>query len=282
MQSVVCCVRVARRLRAAARRLGAGPAAAPAAPVPLPKLGFVGGGRMASAMVGGLLASGLVPASDIFVSDPNQRARDRLLAAHPGVTATADNAAVAREAGLVVLAVKPQSLKHVMGDLHGQFRADGVLLSVVAGATMEQLAAAAGLPAVVRCMPNTPAAVLHSMSVWAATPAVTDASRAAIRQFLRTFGSEIFVADEGLLDMATALSGSGPAYFLLVLESLIDTGVHLGFTREQARTLVVQTMLGSARLAAASDRHLADLRNDITSPGARAWGAAPLSFRLLR
>jgi pyrroline-5-carboxylate reductase len=229
-------------------------------------LAFVGGGAMAGAMIGGLLNARVVSAKDIAASDPHdERARD--LEARFGVTTTTDNVRAAKQADVVVLAVKPQMLRFVLKELRGKLRRDALVLSIVAGARMDSIAHGLKHAAVVRSMPNTPAQVAEGMTVWTASTAVTPAQRAEAQQILRAFGKELYVADENFLDMATAISGSGPSYVFLFMEALIDAAVHLGFSRDDARMLVTQTVRGSAMYAEQSTSHPAEMRNLVTSPG---------------
>lgn len=238
----------------------------------------IGAGRMASAMVGGILSSGLVPTKHIHVSDTNSAARLRLQRKYPHVEVSASNAEAVRGADVVVLAIKPQSVQAVLEGMAASIEPQAVLVSLVAGKSIEQLQQLTSpTQAIVRCMPNTPAVVNRSMTVWTTQAALLQLRptlRHSVSHLLQTFGSELYVNDEALLDMATALSGTGPAYFFMIMEAMVDTGVHLGFSREMARTLVVHTMRGASELAIQlEDAHLATLRNDITSPAGTSAAA---------
>jgi pyrroline-5-carboxylate reductase len=183
------------------------------------------------------------------------------------------NAEAVRGADIVVLAVKPQMLVRVMRDV-GPALTDGqVVLSIVAGATLRTLTVGLDHPAVVRAMPNTPSQIRRGIAVWAASSACTSAQRELARRVLRAIGHEKEVADEAFVAMATALSGTGPTYLFAVMEALVDAGVHMGFPRELAHDLVVETLIGSAEYAAASDLHPAQLRNLVTSPGGTSAAA---------
>jgi pyrroline-5-carboxylate reductase len=229
-------------------------------------LAFVGGGAMAGAMIGGLLNSQTVAAKAIAASDPHaERIKD--LESRFGITTTTDNVAAARSADIVVLSVKPQMLRFVFRDLCGKLRKDALVLSIIAGARVESIAQGLKHAAVVRSMPNTPAQVAEGMTVWTASSSATATQRDEARAILSAFGKELYVADEAFLDMATAISGSGPSYVFLFMEALIDAAVHLGFSREDARTLVTQTVRGSAIYAEHSSSHPAEMRNLVTSPG---------------
>jgi pyrroline-5-carboxylate reductase len=229
-------------------------------------LAFIGGGAMAGAMVGGLLSSHTVEAKAIIASDPHT---ERISDLHTrfGVATTSENLAAARDADIVVLSVKPQMLRFVFRDLCGKLRKDALVLSIIAGARIDSMTQGLKHASVVRSMPNTPAQVSEGMTVWTANAAVTPAQRSQAQAILRAFGKELYVADEAFLDMATAISGSGPSYVFLFMEALIDAAVHLGFSREDARTLVTQTVRGSAIYAEHSPSHPAEMRNLVTSPG---------------
>lgn len=229
-------------------------------------LAFIGGGAMAGAMIGGLLSSHTVEAKSITASDPHKE-RTSDLHTRFGITTTSDNPSAARAADIVVLSVKPQMLRFVFRDLCGKLQKDALVLSIIAGARIDSITQGLRHSSVVRSMPNTPAQVSEGMTVWTAHTAVTASQRAEAKAILRAFGKELYVADEAFLDMATAISGSGPSYVFLFMEALIDAAVHLGFSREDARTLVTQTVRGSAIYAEHSPSHPAEMRNLVTSPG---------------
>ena len=229
-------------------------------------LAFVGGGAMAGAMIGGLLSSHVVDAKWIRASDPHaERTKD--LETRFGIATTNDNLAASRDADIVILSVKPQMLRFVFRDVCGKLRKDALVLSIIAGARVESISQGLKHSSIVRSMPNTPAQVAEGMTVWTASGAVTPVQRLQAQTILRAFGKELYVADEAFLDMATAISGSGPSYVFLFMEALIDAAVHLGFSREDARTLVTQTVRGSAIYAESSASHPAEMRNLVTSPG---------------
>jgi len=167
----------------------------------------------------------------------------------------------------VVLSVKPQVLTQILPELDGVIRDGALVLTIVAGAPFHMLLQGLHHKAIVRVMPNTPAMIGQGMSVWTATPEVSEEQRSQARAILQALGEEIYVKDEDYLDMATALSGTGPAYVFLFMEALIDAGVHLGFSRRVAEQLVLQTMQGSVALAKQSMKHPVELRNMVTSPG---------------
>ncbi|MEZ4515926.1 MAG: pyrroline-5-carboxylate reductase [Chloroflexota bacterium] len=227
---------------------------------------FIGSGVMGEAMIRGLLSRDLVTPEQILAADPLPE-RLAELEARYGIKTTTDNAAAAEAGQIVVLSVKPQNLPMVLPAIRGHLRRQDLLLSIIAGAPIRQLADGAAHAAVVRAMPNTPAQISEGMTVWTATPEVGEEQRDQAQAILGALGEELFVDDEGYLDMATALSGTGPAYIFMFMEAMIDAGVHLGFSRRIAEQLVLQTMRGSIDYADQSGKHVAELRNQVTSPG---------------
>ena len=168
---------------------------------------------------------------------------------------------------LVMLTVKPQVLAPVMRQLHGQLAPRQVAVSVVAGASISGLSRGLGHDAIVRVMPNTPAQIGQGMSVWTGTGDVDAEQRERVKAVLGALGDELWVEEEKYVDMATALSGTGPTYVFLMMEALIDAGVHMGFPRRIAEQIVLQTVAGSVAFARDSGKHMAELRNMVTSPG---------------
>ena len=229
---------------------------------------FVGAGAMASAMIGGLLARHDVHAGGIVASDRHQERLDAV-GGQFGVRTTLDNREAALNAQVIVLSVKPQVLPGVLAELRGAGAIDAAALvvSIVAGATIASISTGLGHRAIVRSMPNTPAQVGEGMTVWTATPEVSEVQREQAGAIVAALGRQLFVEEEKFLDMATAISGSGPAYVFLMMEALIDAAVHLGFSRDAAREMVVQTIRGSAIYAEHQPVHPAELRNRVTSPG---------------
>src|SRR5690348_11696258 len=235
-------------------------------------LAFIGGGTMAEAMIRGLLEKHLVPPSHVLVTGP-RRERRADLTKRFGVKALASNAEAARAAHVVVLSVKPQVLPSVLRDLSGEMRADQLVISIVAGAPLAVLRDGLDHAAIVRAMPNTPAQIGMGVTAWTATAAVDREQRDRAKAILGALGEEIEVEEENWVDMATALSGTGPTYVFLLMEALVDAGVHLGFSRRVAEELVLRTVEGSAAFARQSERHLAELRNMVTSPGGTSAAA---------
>ena len=227
---------------------------------------FIGAGVMGEAMIGGLLRHELVKPGAITAADLHpQRLKEVRDLFH--VHTTRDNRAAIRKARIVVLSVKPQVLSAVCADLNGTLHPSILVVSIVAGARIASIAAGLGHKAIVRTMPNTPAQIGEGMTVWTATDAVSDAQREQARAILGALGKQLYVRDEGFLDKATAVSGSGPAYVFLLMEALIDAAVHLGWSRADAREMVIQTVKGSAMFAERSPVHPAEMRNMVTSPG---------------
>jgi pyrroline-5-carboxylate reductase len=236
------------------------------------RVGIVGAGVMAEAIIAGLVADRAVEAGTLVASHPRRERRDVLAERH-GVRPVAANREALAGAEVVVLAVKPQMLGRVMRELRGELDADQVVVSIVAGATIRTLVDGLQHAAVVRAMPNTPSQIRRGISVWSASEACTARQRDLARGVLRALGDEREVADESFVAMATALSGTGPTYLFSVMEALIDAGVHLGFPRELAHDLVVETLIGSAEFAQRSELHPAQLRNAVTSPGGTSAAA---------
>lgn len=235
-------------------------------------IAFVGGGVMGEAMIRGILNKQLVTPAEISVSDPLDTRR-RLLQERYGVVVTAQNRDCVRGKEVVVLSVKPQNAAEAMRDLKGALAPDQLVLSIVAGVPIRTIVTSLAHGTVVRVMPNTPAQIGQGISVWTATPTVTQQQREWAQSILRTLGREIYIADEGYLDLATALSGTGPAYIFLFLEALIDAGVQIGFSRDISQQLVLQTALGSVLMLQETGQHPAELRNMVTSPGGTSAAA---------
>ncbi len=240
----------------------------------------VGSGVMAEAMIAGLLRGRQVAPEQIIASHPRADRRSELVSSY-GIRTVEDNGAAVERADVIVLAIKPQMLARVGRELRplmAQRVRDGtgtepLVISIIAGATTRALANALGHRQIVRSMPNTPAQLGRGMTVWFATPEVSDAQKEQARVLLGSLGVELEVDDEKLVGMATAVSGTGPTYVFLVMEALIDAAVHLGFPRHVAHDLVVETLEGSTLFAKSSGMHPAQLRNMVTSPGGTSAAA---------
>lgn len=234
------------------------------------KITFIGSGAMAEAMISGLLRQRLARPEELSASDPHLE-RVQELQKKYGLQPFTDNRQATENADVVVLSVKPQKLTNVLDGLKGAIPAGAVVLSIVAGATIEKISRGLGHSAVVRSMPNTPAQIGEGITVWIAAPSVSQAQKETARTILSAFGEEINVDDENYLDMATALSGTGPAYVFIFMEAMIDAGVHMGFSRRVSEQLVVQTLRGSVDYYQSINQnasvHVAALKNQVTSPG---------------
>jgi pyrroline-5-carboxylate reductase len=230
------------------------------------KIGFVGGGNMAEAILSSILIKELSRPEELMVSDVAETRRDYLQKRYH-IAVTANNIEALKGQEIVILAVKPQVLNEVMAGLKNQLKDDQLVISIIAGKNINTLSSGLAHNCIVRSMPNTPAQIGEGMTVWTATPAVTPRQRRCAASILGVMGLEIAVDDEKYLDMATAVSGSGPAYVFLFVESLIAAAVQLGFTPEIAQKLVMQTLLGSSHLLQQSGKTAPELRRMVTSPG---------------
>ena len=228
-------------------------------------IGLIGGGAMGEAIVSAVIKAKVAGAAQIKVFDVSSERVNYLGASYSIAMAESPDQAI-ENADYAILAVKPQDFgvaaKAIAGKLKGV-----TAISIMAGVTVKQLSDALRSDSIVRSMPNTPAQIGEGMTVWTATSGVSEEARGGVRGILGAMGKEAFVPDEKYLDMATGLSGSGPAYVFLFIEALTDAGVHIGLSRDLASTMALQTVLGSAKYAAETGRHPAELRNQVTSPG---------------
>jgi pyrroline-5-carboxylate reductase len=230
------------------------------------KVTFIGGGAMGEAMLSAMLKVELTPPTAISVSDIDEARREHLEQRY-GVAVMSDNKLAAANSDVVVLAIKPQNLAEAMAGLNGQLNPDQLVLSIIAGARISSLCSGLNHSCVVRAMPNTPAQIGEGISVWTAVAEVTEQQKGWAGSILGSMGKEIYVDDEKYIDMATAISGSGPAYLFLFMESLIEAAVAVGLPHDMAEELVLQTVLGSGHFARKSGKPLAELRRMVTSPG---------------
>lgn len=230
-------------------------------------IAFIGGGNMARSLIGGLIASG-ISASHITVAEPDAARRDEL-AAQFGVRVGADNSQVASTAQALVLAVKPQQMQAVCAEIAPTVQASKpLIISIAAGLRLDALEGWLGKGlALVRCMPNTPALVQAGATALFANAHASPAQKELAEKTLRTAGIALWLEDEAQMDAVTALSGSGPAYFFLVMEAMQRAGEELGLNTETARQLTLQTALGAAKMALQSSDEPAALRRQVTSPG---------------
>ncbi len=230
------------------------------------RVAFIGAGIMGEVIASGIIEKGVAPAASVVASDP-ELARRQCISETCGIETWENNRQAIQGADVILLTVKPQSLPYIFHDLGGHIRPDQLVLSIVAGSTIHTLCEGLLHASVVRAMPNMPAQIGQGMSLWMATPDVTPDQKEQARSILAAMGKEFEVFEEKYLDMATAVSGSGPGYVFLFIEAMIDAAVHIGFSRPMAHDLVLQTIAGSAAFAQRSGKHPADLRNMVTSPG---------------
>ncbi|MBU3848681.1 MAG: pyrroline-5-carboxylate reductase [Candidatus Acinetobacter avistercoris] len=230
---------------------------------------FIGGGNMAQALIGGLISRGL-PTTRITVADPVEAVRELLQ--EKDVQVTEDNRAAIVHADVVVLAVKPQMLAAVLSPLHGLFEGK-LIVSIVAGAEIETISKLSGSSLVVRVMPNTPALVQTGAHGLYANDIVDQSKRELASQILAATGLTIWVNSEAEIDAVTAVSGSGPAYFFYMMESMIRAGKNLGLDEKVATALTLQTALGAAQMAITSSNTPAELRKNVTSPNGTTQAA---------
>ena len=231
-----------------------------------PSIAFIGPGVMAEAILARLLERGGLTPGSVRMSGPRPERLEQLRERYQIQTMTVNRQAV-QGADLVALTVKPQTLPAVLQGLKAEIPDQALVLSIVAGATLGSLIEGLQHRSVIRAMPNTPAQVGAGITVWTATAEVSPTQRELARSVLSALGQEIEVDNEDYLDMATALSGTGPAYVYLFMEAMIDAGVHMGFPRRIAEQLVRETIRGSLLYYEVSPSHPARLRNQVTSPG---------------
>jgi len=238
------------------------------------RLAFIGCGVMAEAIIAGLLRKKLVGPEQIAGSHPRQARREEMHVKY-GIEMFEDNRDAVTEvspetpdqSSIIVIAVKPQRLHGVLQQLKGSLVKEQLVVSVVAGAKIETIAEELVHVSIVRTMPNTPAQIGEGVTAWTASAGVSEEQESQVCAMLEALGKTVRVENERQIDMATALSATGPTYIFLVMEALIDAGVHMGFSRHVAQELVHQTMLGSVLFARESHKHPAELRNMVTSPG---------------
>ncbi len=231
-----------------------------------PTIGFIGAGNMAASLIGGLVARGFA-AQQLCAADPNPDALQALVQQH-GIHACANNAEVANRADILLLAVKPQVMKTVLTDLAPFMQAKHLVISIAAGINMTSIEQwLGGTPAIVRCMPNTPALVQQGASGLVANAHVNAAQREQAEKILQAVGIALWLDTEAQIDAVTAVSGSGPAYFFLLMEAMIAAGEKMGLAPQVARALTLQTALGAAQMACNSEVDPAELRRRVTSPG---------------
>ena len=230
------------------------------------KLSFIGGGMMGEAMMAGALSRDISDAGSISVCEI-AAARRKVLSSRYGAKVTDNPVEAVEGAEIVVLAVKPQEFATAAVELAEVLEPKQTVMSIMAGVRIATIIERLDHEAVIRAIPNTAAQIGESMTVWTSTPAVSKSAREQVKLLLGVLGKEIYVDSEKYVDMATAVSSSGPAYVFLVMEAMIDAAVHIGLRRDMAVPMVIQTLLGSARYAEESGKHPSELRNQVTSPG---------------
>ena len=229
-------------------------------------IGFLGAGKMATALARGFVQAGLVTGKQIIASDLYEGAR-AAFAKEVGARVTASNAEVVQFAQVLILAVKPDQVAGVLAEIHGSFTSEHLLVSIAAGVPLAKLEAGLGANAkIIRVMPNTPALVGASASAFAAGRSATAADAAHVQKLLSAVGVA-YQVKESLLDAVTGLSGSGPAYVYLFIEALSDGGVASGLPRDVATKLAAQTVLGAAKMVLETGQHPGALKDQVTSPG---------------
>jgi len=238
------------------------------------RLAFIGCGVMAEAIIAGLLRKKLVTPEQITGSHPRQARREEMhvkygieMFEHNRDAVTANHPEGADDNSVLVLAVKPQRLKRVLEELKGSLVKEQLVVSIVAGAKIATIAEELLHASIVRTMPNTPAQIGEGVTAWTASAEVNEEQEQQVCAMLEALGKTVRVENEHQIDMATALSATGPTYIFMVMEALIDAGVHMGFSRHVAQELVHQMMLGAVLFARESHKHPAELRNMVTSPG---------------
>lgn len=240
------------------------------------RLAFIGCGVMAESIVAGLLRQYLVGPEQIAASHPRAGRREELKTKY-GIEVFEHNAEAVEHLpetdAIVVLCVKPQRINLVLKELRSAVKPAQIVASIIAGATIETISGELNNKLIVRTMPNTPAQIGSGMTAWTCAEDVSEAQKAQIKTLLAALGKEIYVENEHQIDMATALSATGPTYIFMMMEAMTDAGVHLGFSREISKELVQQTMLGATLFAIESHKHPAELRNMVTSPGGTSAAA---------
>ena len=229
---------------------------------------------MAEAIIAGMLRKKLVGPKQIAGSHPRQARREEMhvkygidMFEHNRDAVTASYPEGNDDSSVLVLAVKPQRLQRVLEELKGALVKEQLVVSIVAGARIATIAEELLHASIVRTMPNTPAQIGEGVTAWTASAAVSEKQQQQVCAMLEALGKTVHVENEHQIDMATALSATGPTYIFMVMEALIDAGVHMGFSRHVAQELVHQTMLGAVLFARESHKHPAELRNMVTSPG---------------
>lgn len=230
-------------------------------------IGFIGAGNMATSLIGGLIEAGFA-AKNIWASDLDIEKLNNLKQRYK-INIDQDNQIIAKNVGVLVFAVKPQVMKQTAQDLQKIIQNQKpLIISIAAGIRTQDFQNwLGGNQAIIRCMPNTPALIQCGATALYANTQVSESQKNLAESLLRSVGITVWVSEESQLDIVTALSGSGPAYFFLIMESLEQAAINLGLSAETAHLLTLQTTLGSAKMALESEHSLAELRKNVTSPG---------------
>jgi len=245
-----------------------------APPPKINKIAFIGAGKMAEAMISGMLTKGIQTPETMCVHDVWESACKRVTDRYPGVKRAKKLTGLTKDADVIVLAVKPQEAQRMLADLYeainspeGKPSEKLCLVSIMTGKSVTWLYEQSGVPRIVRAMPNTPVSIQEGCVVWVPTNEVGEHELKALSGMFAAIGDHVMVSDERYLDMSTAISGSGPYYLFLTMETMVDAGVHMGLPRPMSERLVKQTLLGSCMYAINSKKSITALRNDIISPG---------------
>ena len=231
------------------------------------QIAFIGGGNMATSIIGGLIKQGSVSPQQIHVADPNKEQRLHLEKTF-GVIPHEHGLSAIKQADVIILAVKPQVMKPVLASLQSTLiQQQSLLISIAAGINTHNLQRWSGCHAVVRCMPNTPALIGLGATGLFATNEVSIEQRQLADSLLKAVGATAWLNNETDIDTVTAVSGSGPAYFFLLIEAMMEAGQQMGLSAEAARLLTLQTAVGASQLAQNADVDAAELRRRVTSPG---------------
>ena len=229
-------------------------------------LGFIGGGFMAEAIIKGILTSNLLLPSNIYVGELNP-SRQKYLQNEYKINISSNNISVINNTNIVILAIKPQVFSKVANEIKSSLSLNQTIISILAGTKIQTLTESLMHSHVIRIMPNTPVQISQGMSIWTSTKNIDKNIHLFCSNMLQSIGKEIYIDDENFIDLATAISASGPAYVFLFVEALIDAAINLGAEPDIAYKLVTQTVLGSALLVNNSPKSPSELRKAVTSPG---------------
>lgn len=230
------------------------------------KIGFIGGGNMAKAMIGGIISAGLVEKENVIASAKTQRTVDGLKEVY-GITVTLDNTEVAKESDVLFLAVKPYMYEKIISEIADKIKSDAVIIAIAAGQSIEKVETMFGRPVhLVRVMPNTPAMVQAAMSAITPNALVTEEEKAMVMSIFESFG-EAEIVPESLMDAVVGVSGSSPAYVYMFIEAMADAAVADGMPRSQAYKFAAQSVLGAAKMVLETGEHPGALKDAVCSPG---------------